>query len=109
MPDQTGAPIHQRRALSPDALVINHFDCSHGALALLAAAVQFASHALSGSASAGAAPAAPVVLVAQPGDSYWSLAARVSDGGDLRSVVDELVAANGGDDLRVGDRIVVPD
>ena len=53
------------------------------------------------------APAAPVVLVAQPGDSYWTLADRLDVGGDLRSVVDELVAANGGGELRAGDRIVL--
>jgi hypothetical protein len=60
------------------------------------------------SAAAGASPAAPVVLVAQPGDSYWTLARRLHVGGDLRSVVDELVAANGGGDLHAGDRIVLP-
>jgi len=59
------------------------------------------------SASAGAAPAAPAVLVAQPGDSYWTLARKLHVGGDLRSVVDELVAANGGGDLYPGDRIVL--
>lgn len=58
-------------------------------------------------ASAGAAPATPVVLVAQPGDSYWTLASRVHGGGDLRSTVDALVDANGGRDLRPGDRIEV--
>jgi hypothetical protein len=58
-------------------------------------------------ASAGAVAAAPAVLVAQPGDSYWTLADRLDVGGDLRSVVDQLVAANGGGELRAGDRIVV--
>jgi hypothetical protein len=59
------------------------------------------------SAAAGAAPVAPAVLVAQPGDSYWSLARQLDVGGDLRSVVDALVAANGGAELRPGDRIVL--
>jgi hypothetical protein len=47
------------------------------------------------------------VLVAQPGDSYWTLAGQVGTEGDLRSVVDELVDANGGRELQPGDRIVV--
>jgi hypothetical protein len=59
------------------------------------------------SAAAGVAPVAPTVLVAQPGDSYWTLAQQLHVGGDLRSVVDELVAANGGGDLHAGDRIVL--
>ena len=57
--------------------------------------------------SAGAAPVTPVVLVAQPGDSYWTLANLVHAGGDLRSTVDALVAANGGHDLHPGDRITL--
>jgi hypothetical protein len=79
-------------------------------LALLVAAVQLVSGALFSSASAGtSAPAGPTVVTAEAGDSYWSLAAEVSPGGDLRSTVDALVAANGGADLHVGDRIVLPD
>jgi len=60
------------------------------------------------SAAAGVTHAAPTVLVAQPGDSYWTLAGRLGIGGDRRSVVDALVAANGGGDLHAGDRIVLP-
>ena len=79
-------------------------------LALLVAAVQLVSGALFSSASAGTnAPAGPRVVVAEQGDSYWSLAGEVSPGGDLRSTVDALVDANGGGDLHVGDRIVVPE
>jgi len=78
------------------------------ALLLTAALVAGASHLVRASASAGAAPLAPLVLVAQPGDSYWTLANRIHDGGDLRSTVDALVTANGGRELRAGDRIVLP-
>jgi len=46
-------------------------------------------------------------IVAQPGDSYWTLANQLHVGGDLRSTVDALVAANGGGDLHAGDRIVL--
>ena len=77
-------------------------------LALTVVAVTGMNHVLRASSSAGSAPTAPVVLVAQPGDSYWTLANQIYDGGDLRSAVDELVAANGGRELRAGDRIVLP-
>ena len=76
-------------------------------LVVAAALVAGTSRLLGASSSAGQAPAAPVVLVAQPGDSYWTLANQIHDGGDLRSYVDELVAANGGRELRSGDRIVL--
>jgi hypothetical protein len=65
------------------------------------------THLAPSSASAGAVPVVPVVLVAQPGDSYWTLAEAVHAGGDLRSTVDALVAANGGGDLHPGDRITL--
>jgi hypothetical protein len=74
-------------------------------LAVVVLVAQAVLHVAGASASAGAAPAAPVVLVAQPGDSYWTLANQVHEGGDLRSTVDALVAANGGHDLQPGDRI----
>jgi hypothetical protein len=77
------------------------------ALVLVIAAVQVLTHVASASASAGVAPSEPVVLVAEAGDSYWSLASKVYDGGDIRSTVDALVRANGGHDLHVGDRIVL--
>ena len=75
--------------------------------AQLTAASFLASQALTASASAGAAPAPAVELVAQPGDSYWTLASRVHDGGDIRSTVDALVRANGGRQLRPGDVITL--
>jgi len=76
--------------------------------ALATLVVTTVSHVLSASSTAGSVPVAPVVLVAQPGDSYWTLANQIHAGGDLRSTVDELVAANGGRELHTGDRIVLP-
>jgi hypothetical protein len=93
------AAVYRRRRLA--ALVL--------ALALLVVAVQVIGGVLSASASAGAAPTAPTVLVAGPGDTYWDLASQVHQGGDLRSTVDELVRANGGHDLHAGDRIALAD
>jgi hypothetical protein len=92
-----GAEFRRRRLV---ALVV--------VLAMAALLVVTVSHVVRASASAGSVPKAPVVLVAQPGDSYWTLANQIHDGGDLRSAVDELVAANGGRELHTGDRIQLP-
>ena len=102
------APPSRRR---PDAVVYRRRRLVALLLALVVVlgAIQVASSALTSSASAGTTWTAPTVLVAQPGDSYWSLAARVHEGGDVRSTVDALVDANGGRDLRAGDRIVLAD
>ena len=54
------------------------------------------------------AAAASSVHVAQPGDTYWSIAQRLGGPGDVRSTVDALMAANDERPLAAGDRIVVP-
>lgn len=57
-------------------------------------------------------PAAPAkspppgaAYVVQPGDTVWSLARRLQPNGDVRPVVDRLVAAHGGTALAVGEVI----
>ena len=77
------------------------------ALGLLLVLTGRAAGSLLSTASAGEPARNPVVLVAEPGDSYWSLAGEVHEGGDLRSTVDALVDANGGRELRAGDRILL--
>src|SRR5687767_4269811 len=72
------------------------------ALALVVLAVQAAGVVLGRTGTAGRVPPAPVVLVAERGDTYWSLAGAVHDGGDIRSTVDAIVRANGGRELRAG-------
>jgi hypothetical protein len=101
------APPSSRR---PSAAVLRRRRLLAAALAvgLTATAGRVASGWWSAPAHAGAVPAAPVVVVAAAGDTYWGLAARVGAGGDLRSTVDALVRANGGRELRVGDRIRLP-
>jgi LysM repeat protein len=61
-----------------------------------------------GAGGVGPAPAAPVVYVVQPGDSYWSIAASLERPGDVRATVDALTSANGDGMLQVGDRITLP-
>jgi nucleoid-associated protein YgaU len=44
----------------------------------------------------------------QPGDTLWSIARRLQPEGDVRALVHQLVAANGGAELRVGQGLVLP-
>ena len=44
----------------------------------------------------------------QPGDTLWSIARRLQPEGDVRALVHQLVDANGGADLRIGQRVVLP-
>ena len=56
-----------------------------------------------------AAPAKPLSLgapyVVQPGDTVWSVARRLHPDGDVRPLVDRLVAAHDGSTLAVGEVI----
>ncbi len=52
-------------------------------------------------------PETATVVVAGPGDSLWTIARRLQPKGDLRPLVDRLVAVNGGTVVHVGDRLVV--
>ena len=76
-----------------------------GALAGLAPAP--AGAGASAPAASGAASAGTTVVV-QPGDTVWSIARDLQPQGDVRSLVDQLVAANGATPLVPGDRLVVP-
>ena len=50
-----------------------------------------------------------LVHIAEPGETYWSLAVELAPGADPRPVVDRLVEANGGSNaIEVGQRIVIP-
>jgi len=59
-----------------------------------------------------AAPATPAPITAgnvvvQPGDTLWSVARRLQPEGDVRPLVDRLVAEHGGEALAVGEAIRV--
>lgn len=101
VPEVAPAAYGLRRAV---ALVL-----AAGLLLAAWAAVGVPAHIVSASGSSSPAPrpAAPTVVVV-PGDSVWSIASRLQPTGDVRPLVDRLVAAHGGAMLRAGERIAVP-
>ena len=53
-------------------------------------------------------PAGHETLLVQPGETLWDIARDLQPTGDLRPVVDELAALNGGATLEAGQTIVLP-
>jgi len=53
-------------------------------------------------------PAGAETVVAQPGDTLWSIAHGLRPAGDVRALVDELEGLNGGADVRAGQTLVLP-
>lgn len=81
------------------------------ALALLAGVVALGRAALTTVSvlppPAAAPPSRAEVVVVRPGDTLWSIAERLEPEGDVRPVVDRLVAAHGAGPLQVGEEIPV--
>lgn len=88
-------------------------------LLVLAAALLVVQLALAGTgggplAATGAAasqrmaPIGSAVWVVQPGDTLWSIAARLDPHGDERPLVDRLAAELGGADIHPGEAIPLP-
>jgi LysM repeat protein len=50
---------------------------------------------------------APVVHIVQPGESVWSIARAYQPSGDVRALVDVLVASNGGSTLLPGQALTI--
>ena len=57
--------------------------------------------------TAGVPAADGTAVTVRPGDTYWSIARRAQPSGDIRPLVDRLVAAHGDGVLRPGERVVV--
>jgi Tfp pilus assembly protein FimV len=67
-----------------------------------------AAEAVDGPLASVAPPAAAPTYLVEPGDTLWSIARGLQPEGDIRPLVRSLVDANGGAELSVGQRLVVP-
>ena len=73
----------------------------------------FAPDAPSAATAASAGPvtvagaAAGSTVVVRPGDTFWSIARDLQPDGDIRPLVDQLVAAHGSTAIAPGDRIAI--
>jgi len=106
IPGGLGAPATPRRT-SPVPFVL---------AGLLVLALMFGAVAVGRGALAGLAPAPAAAtssaggpsVVVEPGDTLWSIARRLQPTGDVRPLVDRLVAAHGTAAIEPGDRIALP-
>ena len=53
-------------------------------------------------------PAGSETLLVQPGETLWTIARDLQPSGDVRPLVDELAALNGGATLEAGQNLVLP-
>jgi Tfp pilus assembly protein FimV len=68
-----------------------------------------AEPASAGPVAPAAATAGSDSVVVGPGDTLWTIARRAQPRGDIRPLVDQLVAAHGSGPLQPGARVTVPD
>lgn len=47
-------------------------------------------------------------VLVQPGDTVWGIARRLQPEGDVRPLVDRIIALNGGAELRAGQHLLIP-
>jgi len=106
IPGGLSAPT-KPRGIAPAAVVL----AGVLVLALMFGAVAVGRGALAGLAPAPAAatgsPTGQSVVV-EPGDTLWSIARRLQPNGDVRPLVDRLIAAQGSALIEPGDRIALP-
>jgi predicted Zn-dependent protease len=53
-------------------------------------------------------PAGSEIVLVQPGQTLWTIARGLQPSGDVRPLVDELAALNGGATLEAGQNLVLP-
>jgi len=70
----------------------------------------FAMKAGAGTTSNPAGPSRYVTVVVAPGETLWSLASALADGGDVRALVNEIVTVNSlqSVDVQAGVRLRIP-
>jgi|1186.fasta_scaffold625673_2 hypothetical protein len=102
-PHRTAACYRRRRIAAALLAAVVLVGLIAGSRALLA---PLAEPAPAGPAATSSAT--PHAVVVQPGDTIWTIARRAQPDGDVRPLVDRLVAAHGSGPLTPGERISVP-
>jgi hypothetical protein len=101
-PHRSAACYRRRRLLAALLAAVVLVGLIAGSRALLA---PLAHAAPSGPA---ATSAVTRTVVVQPGDTLWTIARRVQPDGDVRPLVDQLVAAHGSGALTPGEHVSIP-
>lgn len=97
----SGVHLTRRGRLARTLLVLS--------LAVVLASV-FGLKAGAGTTDAVGAPTSVIQVTVAPGDTLWSLASRMADGGDVRSLVDEIASVNSlaTAEVQAGQKIRIP-
>ena len=78
-------------------------------LAVVLASV-FGLNAGAGTTDSVGSPTSFIEVTVAPGDTLWSLASRIAEGGDVRALVDEIASVNAlaTADLQAGQKVRIP-
>ncbi len=88
-------------------LMVGAVAVGRGAFAGFAPDAPSAGAASSAAPTAAAGSTAAGTVVVRPGDTFWSIARDLQPSGDIRPLVDRLVAAHGSTAIAPGDRISI--
>jgi len=97
----SGVRLTRRGRLARTLLVLS--------LAVVLASV-FGLKAGAGTTDSVGAPASFIEVTVAPGDTLWSLASRIAEGGDVRALVDEIASVNAlaSADVQAGQKVRIP-
>ena len=97
----SGVRLTRRGRLARTLLVLS--------LAVVLASV-FGLNAGAGTTDSVGAPTSFIEVTVAPGDTLWSLASRIAEGGDVRALVDEIASVNAlaTADLQAGQKVRIP-
>ena len=108
------ALINQGFQTNPSGIRLNRRGRLARTFVVLSLAVVLASvfglKAGAGTTDAVGAPTSFIEVTVAPGDTLWSLAARMADGSDVRAMVDEISTVNSlaSAELQAGQKVRIP-
>ena len=106
--------INQGFQANPSGIRLNRRGRLARTLVVLSLAVVLASvfdfQAGAGTTETAGAPTSFIEVTVAPGDTLWSLATRMADGGDVRAMVDEIASVNSlaTAELQAGQKVRIP-